>query len=97
MVEREEAEDPASPERTSLTPAAANREAPTSWFHFDGLWGDDTFPLSDQRQWRLFGEYHYTTGPLGPKFKHLERHKVCQTDKCTIVDSLEAGEKSAWY
>lgn len=84
-------------ERTSLTPAKSNPDAPTSWFHFQGCWGDDVYPLSDKRQWRLFGEYHYITGPLGPKWKFLERRKVCQTEKCTIVDSIEAGKKSAWY
>ena len=83
--------------RTSLQPAASNPDTPTSWFHFDGYWGDDIYPLSDPRQWRLFGEYHYVIGPLGPKFKYLERRKVCQTEKCRIVESIEAGEKSAWY
>ncbi|KAK4221511.1 hypothetical protein QBC38DRAFT_125679 [Podospora fimiseda] len=84
-------------DRESLTPANSNPDAPTSWFHFQGFWGDDVYPLSDKRQWRLFGEYHYITGPLGPKWKYLERSKVCQTEKCTIVDSIEAGKKSAWY
>jgi len=84
-------------EQTSLVPAASNADLPTSWFHFEGSWGDDIYPLSDPRQWRLFGEYHYITGPLGPKAKRLERRKVCQTEKCTIVDSIEAGKKSAWY
>jgi len=84
-------------ERNSLTPAKSNPDAPTSWFHFQGSWGDDIYPLRDRRQWRLFGEYHYITGPLGPKWKYLERRKVCQTEKCTIVDSIEAGKKSAWY
>jgi len=96
-LDREEADLPADQERTSLTPAASNPNLPTSWFHFDGYWGDDVYPLSDQRQWRLFSEYHYTTGPLGPKFKNLDRRKVCQTEKCTIVDSIADGEKSAWY
>lgn len=97
-VDHEEEEKvPRGEERTSLQPAASNPNAPTSWFHFDGYWGDDVYPLSDNRQWRLFGEYHYTTGPLGPKWKFLERRKVCQTEKCTIVDSIEAGKKSAWY
>ncbi|KAK4185265.1 hypothetical protein QBC35DRAFT_504119 [Podospora australis] len=93
----EETTVPRGGERISLQPAASNPDAPTSWFHFEGAWGDDVYPLSDNRQWRLFGEYHYTTGPLGPKWKFLERRKVCQTEKCTIVDSIEAGKKSAWY
>ncbi|KAL2269237.1 hypothetical protein VTJ83DRAFT_4083 [Remersonia thermophila] len=82
---------------TSLRPAACNPDLPTSWFHFEGYWGDDIYPLSDQRQWRLFGEYHYITGPRGPKDKFLERRRVCQTEKCTIVDSIEAGKKLSWY
>lgn len=96
-VERDEARNSTVTEHTSLTPAASNPDAPTSWFHFEGSWGDDVYPLSDRRQWRLFGEYHYIVGPLGPKAKLLDRRKVCQTEKCTIVDSIEAGKKSAWY
>ncbi|KAK3493568.1 hypothetical protein B0T13DRAFT_312838 [Neurospora crassa] len=84
-------------EYTSLVPAADNPKAPTSWFHFEGAWGDDVYSLADYRQWRLFGEYHYIVGPLGPKFKYLERSKVCQTDKCTMLWSIEDGEKSSWY
>jgi hypothetical protein len=81
----------------SLVPAASNPDAATSWFHFGGPWGDELYDLSDGRQWRLFGQYHYITGPKGPKFKKLDRNKVCQTDRCTIVTSIEAGKKSAWY
>ncbi|OIW23523.1 hypothetical protein CONLIGDRAFT_556837, partial [Coniochaeta ligniaria NRRL 30616] len=82
---------------SSLVPAASNPEAPTSWFHFAGPWGDELYPLADRRQWRLFGQYHYITGPQGPKFKKLDREKVCQTERCTIVTSIEAGKKMAWY
>jgi hypothetical protein len=96
-VDRHEQGNSAAQEPTSLTPAASNPDLPTSWFYFEGSWGDDIYPLSDRRQWRLFGEYHYITGPMGPKAKYLGRKKVCQTDKCTIVDSIEAGKKSAWY
>jgi hypothetical protein len=96
-VNREEGANLPGQNRTSLTPAASNPDLPTSWFHFEGYWGDDVYPLSDRRQWRLFGEYHYITGPQGPKAKRLERSKVCQTEKCIIVDSIEEGKKSAWY
>jgi hypothetical protein len=96
-VDRHEQGNSTAQEPTSLTPAASNPDLPTSWFYFEGSWGDDIYPLSDRRQWRLFGEYHYITGPMGPKAKYLGRKKVCQTDKCTIVDSIEAGKKSAWY
>ncbi|KAL1890038.1 Vacuolar protein sorting-associated protein 62 [Sporothrix stenoceras] len=82
---------------TSLTPASSNPDAPTSWFHFRGLWGDDLYALGDPRQWRLFGQYHYTEGPAGPKFKNLGREKVCQTERCRILYSLDAGKKASWY
>lgn len=91
-----EAED-AGNTTSSLTPAASNPEAPTDWFHFAGPWGDELYDLADTRQWRLFGQYHYVTGPQGPKFKKLDREKVCQTDRCRIVKSIAAGKKSAWY
>lgn len=84
-------------EPTTLTPASSNPRAPTSWFHFTGPWGDELYGLFDIRQWRIFGQYHYVTGPMGPKFKHLGREKVCQTDRCRILHSIEEGKRKAWY
>lgn len=81
----------------SLTPASSNPEAPTSWFHFDGPWGDEIYSLGDERQWRLFGQYHYVTGPMGPKFKRLGRNTVCQSAKCRILHSIAEGRKSSWH
>ncbi len=95
VVDREDQAAGRAP--TSLTPTASNPKAPTSWFHFIGWWGDETYELRDKRQWRLFGQYHYTTGPTGPKDKQLDRHKICQTEKCLIMFSLADGSKSAWY
>jgi hypothetical protein len=65
--------------------------APTEWFYFNGHWGDKFYPLGDRRQYRFAGQYHYVNGPLGPRFKHLNRRKVCQgadTDRCIIKDSI---------
>ncbi|KAK7431716.1 Vacuolar protein sorting-associated protein 62 [Neonectria magnoliae] len=82
-------------EPQSLIPAASNPHAPTSWFHFRGRWGDEVYSLADPRQWRFFGQYHYVTGPDGPKFKTLDREKMCQTEKCRI--SYKLDPKSTWY
>lgn len=82
---------------TSLVPASSNPGAPTSWFHFDGPWGDEIYSLGDERQWRLFGQYHYVTGPMGPKFKRLGRETVCQSEKCRMLHSIEEGRKSSWH
>jgi hypothetical protein len=79
----------------SLIPAAKNPEAPTSWFHFEGRWGDRLYSLADLRQWRFFGQYHYVNGPRGPKFKRLSRSKICQTEKCTLMHKLDP--KGKWY
>ncbi|KAI3397902.1 hypothetical protein diail_10071 [Diaporthe ilicicola] len=81
----------------SLSPASSNPDAPTSWFHFDGPWGDELYSLGDDRQWRLFGQYHYVTGPMGPKFKNLGREKVCQKYQCRILYSIDEGRKSSWH
>lgn len=81
----------------SLVPASSNPDAPTSWFHFEGPWGDELYGLGDERQWRLFGQYHYVSGPMGPKFKRLGRETVCQKDKCRILYSIEEGKKSSWH
>lgn len=84
-------------EPISLVPASSNPNAPTSWFHFDGPWGDELYSLGDERQWRLFGQYHYVTGPMGPKFKRLGRETVCQSAKCRMLNSIEEGKKSSWH
>lgn len=79
----------------SLLPAASNPYAPTSWFHFRGRWGDEVYSLADPRQWRFFGQYHYVTGPDGPKFKTLDREKMCQRRDCKIAYDLDP--KGTWY
>lgn len=84
-------------EPISLVPASSNPNAPTSWFHFAGPWGDELYSLGDDRQWRLFGQYHYVTGPMGPKFKRLGRQTVCQSTKCRMLYSIEEGKKSSWH
>lgn len=66
-----------------------NPKAPTGWFNYAGHWGDKYYPLSDPRQYRFAGEYHYVNGPTGPRFKNLGRIDVCQTPgKCKIRDWL---------
>jgi Vacuolar protein sorting-associated protein 62 len=66
-------------------------EAPTEWFHFSGHWGDKQYPLGDPRQYLFAGNYHYVSGPLGPKFKNLGRRKICQgreSERCVIKNWL---------
>ena len=77
----------------TLTPDGRNPDAPTEWFFFDGHWGDRYYPMDDSRQYQFFGQYHYVTGPLGPRWKHLGRRKVCQgpySNECIIKQRLEA-------
>lgn len=65
---------------SQLTP-----RAPTEWFYFMGRWGDKFYPLSDPRQYRFMGQYHYVDGPLGPRFKNLGRKEICQgNDRCVL-------------
>ncbi|KAH7026419.1 uncharacterized protein B0I36DRAFT_330632 [Microdochium trichocladiopsis] len=90
-----------------LVPTAENPDAPTSWFHYEGQWGDDTLRLGDERQYRLFGQYHYVAGPQGPKAKNLGRSKVCQSSgsndasgrprPCRMIYSLEEGRRRSWH
>ncbi|KAL8798748.1 MAG: hypothetical protein Q9223_007772 [Gallowayella weberi] len=66
-------------------------DAPTEWFFYNGHWGDRLYPLDDSRQYEFAGQYHYVSGPLGPRFKHLGRRKVCQgrySDPCVIHNWL---------
>lgn len=73
--------------------------APIEWFYYAGKWGDKAYPLNDNRQYGFVGEYHYVSGPLGPRFKNLGRRKVCQgryTDPCVIRDQLATSEVRIW-
>ncbi|KAI9675588.1 MAG: Vacuolar protein sorting-associated protein 62 [Caeruleum heppii] len=64
--------------------------APLEWFYFAGHWGDRTYPLSDPRQYTFAGQYHYVSGPLGPRFKQLGRREICQgRGECVIKDFLD--------
>ncbi|KAH0613572.1 uncharacterized protein H6S33_005458 [Morchella sextelata] len=72
-----------------LTPSRETPLAPVEWFHFEGRWGDRFYPLSDRRQYRVAGQYHYVNGPTGPKFKNLDRKEVCQNEGiCVVQPSL---------
>jgi hypothetical protein len=72
---------------SNLTP-----DAPVGWFYFAGHWGDKFYPLSDARQYRFVGQYHYVNGPLGPRFKNLGRQEICQgSGECVLKKWL--GEK----
>uniref|UniRef100_A0A8H7TSL2 Vacuolar protein sorting-associated protein 62 n=1 Tax=Bionectria ochroleuca TaxID=29856 RepID=A0A8H7TSL2_BIOOC len=93
-LEKEVEESSSTRRRPSLVAAANNPQAPTSWFHYTGRWGDEVYALSDLRQWRLFGQYHYTTGPTGPKFKSLDRKQLCKKDKCLV--GYELDPKRSW-
>ncbi|KAF1809407.1 hypothetical protein P152DRAFT_162929 [Eremomyces bilateralis CBS 781.70] len=67
---------------SNLTP-----DAPTGLINFRGHWGDKTYPLSDPRQYRFAGQYHYSSGPPGPKFHRLNRTNICQKEGgCDIRD-----------
>ncbi|BCR92370.1 uncharacterized protein ACHE_80270S [Aspergillus chevalieri] len=87
-----------SPANDTLLASTANPSAPTEWFYYEGHWGDKFYPLGDHRQYRFAGQYHYVNGPLGPRFKHLNRHKVCQgpdNAPCVVKDWIyeEKGAK----
>jgi hypothetical protein len=67
--------------------------APVSWFNFQSHWGDKIYPRSDSRQYSVWGQYHYVSGPLGPRFKNLGRNRVCQRRdiECVIKHWLGEG------
>ena len=74
----------------TLRTSQLNPKAPTEWFHFNGHWGDKFYPLGDTRQYRFAGQYHYVNGPLGPKFKNLNRTHICPDESlpCRIKNWL---------
>ncbi len=63
-----------------------NPKLATNWFDFAGHWGDKYYPLSDPRQYRFAGQYHYVNGPTGPRWKNLARSGVCLNQKCRVRD-----------
>lgn len=69
-----------------LRASSLNPRVPTDWFYFWGHWGDKFYPLSDPRQYRFAGQYHYVNGPLGPRYKRLGRNRICQNkgETCRI-------------
>ncbi len=80
-----------------LRASTFNPSAPTEWFYFNGHWGDKFYPLGDRRQYRFAGQYHYVNGPIGPRFKHLDRHKVCQGPDnalCIIKDFIGENKRA---
>lgn len=71
--------------RDDLRTSALTPASPREWFYFWGHWGDKFYPLSDPRQYRFLGQYHYVNGPLGPRFKNLGRQTICQgNDECVL-------------
>ncbi|KAI1921058.1 Vacuolar protein sorting-associated protein 62 [Ophidiomyces ophidiicola] len=79
----------------SLYPSQLTPDAPVEWFDFRGHWGDKIYPLSDRRQYSFAGQYHYVSGPLGPRFKNLGRKKVCQgpdEEVCVIRNEIGVME-----
>ena len=75
---------------SDLTP-----HAPTEWFYFNGHWGDKFYPLGDSRQYRFAGQYHYVNGPIGPRFKALNRRRICpgSTAHPCVVKSWIGGSR----
>ena len=83
------------PPTSALLPATP--AAPTGWFRFRGHWGDRIYPLTDARQYTVAGNYHYVSGPTGPRFKDLDRVTVCQGHgECNIRDHLD-GERDVRF
>ncbi|CAK1367099.1 putative vacuolar protein sorting-associated protein TDA6 [Cercospora beticola] len=83
------------PKNRTMRASTLNPTSPVSWLHYAGHWGDKYYELSDPRQYRFAGQYHYVNGPTGPKFKNLGRSRVCQRrGKCDVRHWL-GGSKLA--
>ncbi|OJD32645.1 vacuolar sorting-associated protein [Diplodia corticola] len=78
----------------TLRSSTKTPHAPIEWFYFVGHWGDKFYPLSDPRQYRFAGQYHYVNGPYGPRFKNLGRKKVCQGNGDCIIKEFVGGRRA---
>ena len=86
------------PTTDKLRPSDFTPHAPIEWFYYTGHWGDKFYPLSDPRQYRFAGQYHYVNGPLGPRFKNLGRDQVCQGHgRCVVKDSINEARPKWWH
>ena len=77
----------------SIRASTLNPRSPTGWLDYAGHWGDKYYSLSDPRQYRLAGQYHYVNGPTGPKFKRLGREGVCQARGLCRIREWLGGER----
>lgn len=55
--------------------------SPIAWLNFNGRWGDAQPPGEPT----IFGEAKYVAGPNGPKFKSLNRKRVCPSAPCIVL------------
>ncbi|KAL9083552.1 MAG: hypothetical protein Q9165_008477 [Trypethelium subeluteriae] len=78
--------------RPILRASSRTPHAPLEWFLFRGHWGDKVYPLSDERQYRFAGQYHYVSGPIGPWAKRLDRTTICQgPGRCVIKHWIDGA------
>lgn len=83
------------PVNRTMRASNLNPQSPVGWLSYAGHWGDKYYPLSDPRQYRFAGQYHYVNGPTGPRFKNLGRSKVCQRHGSCEVRHWLGGSKMA--
>ncbi|KAI9653486.1 MAG: Vacuolar protein sorting-associated protein 62 [Alyxoria varia] len=71
-------------------PSHVTPGAPLQWLYYNGRWGDKGYRMEDDRQYRFAGQYHYVSGPLGPRFKNLGRVTICEgAGKCILQGSRQ--------
>jgi hypothetical protein len=74
----------------SYTPSSAtftpyDSATPVNWLYYQGRWGDQEYPESDKRQFKIFGQARYSSGPTGPRDKQLDRSNVCPENGNTCI------------
>ena len=75
----------------------ATPDAPLEWLYYDGRWGDKGYRMEDGRQYRFAGQYHYVSGPLGPRFKNLGRVTICEgAGDCILQSSRQSFWPARW-
>lgn len=69
---------------------SAYDSSPVNWLSYEGHWGDQQLRDGTPGQKFLFGNAKYSSGPNGPKFKDLDRSKVCpkKMDPCIVSPIL---------
>jgi len=59
------------------------------WLQFEGMWGDEQYPIGEHGQFCIETSCEFTNGPTGPIGKNLGRVAVCEDETdCPVLSTI---------